>query len=295
MMKNLAPICLFTYSRLNETKRTIDCLKNNHLADQSDLYIFSDGPKNHLVAENVDSVRKYLKKITGFRSVTIIESENNRGLATSIISGVSLIIKIKGKVIVLEDDLISSRNFLSFMNEALEFYEGNHKIFSISGFTLRLPSLKNYSKDFYLGYRASSWGWGTWADRWDQVDWEVREYAAFQQNPFQKLKFMRGGSDMPGMLKKQMEGRIDSWAIRWCFDQYKKNMLTVFPATSKIKNIGIGEHATHTKKTKRFETSLDIGGKIKFHFDNYPLIDKKLLKEFKNNSSIIRRLKDKLL
>jgi len=292
---NLAPICLFTYNRLYETKQTVEALKKNHLASKSELFIFSDGSKDVDVAEKVNQVRQYIKTISGFKSVTIYESPINKGLANSIISGVTQIIEKHGKVIVMEDDLISSPNFLNFMSQALDFYADNPKIHSISGYTLNLPSLQKYDKDFYLGYRASSWGWGTWSNKWNATDWEVKEYKKLKKNPINQLKFMRGGSDMPRMLKKQMNGKIDSWAIRWCFDQFIKNQLTVFPSKSKLMNIGIGKNATHTKKAKRFISSLDDGIQREFCFEVNPSINKASVKEFRNKFSIVSRLKDKVL
>jgi len=195
----------------------------------------------------------------------------------------------------LEDDLITSPNFLDFMNQALDFYENNPEIHSVSGYTLDLPSLKKYLKDYYLGYRASSWGWGTWKEKWEEIDWEVKEYNKFKRNPLKQIQFTRGGSDMPRMLKNQMKGRIDSWAIRWCFDQFLKEQYTVFPTVSKLYNIGIGKNATHTKKTIRFNTSIDDGVKRNFNFDHQPKINKKIVKDFRKKFSILSRLHDKFL
>ena len=291
----LSPICLFTYNRPDFTRQTIEALQKNFLAAKSNLIIFSDGSKNEASVSKVKLVREYLDSVTGFKTISIIKSDKNKGLANSIISGVSQIIETYGKVIVLEDDLITSPNFLNFVNQALEFYNDHERIFSISGYTMDLPSLENKINDYYLGYRASCWGWGTWKNRWETIDWEVKGYNKFKINPFQQVKFMRGGSDMPGMLKNQMKGRIDSWAIRWGYNQFQNDMLTVFPTKSKLLYIGFGEDATHTKKeTKRTDTSLDIGEQEIFVFDQNPLTNKVLIKEFRKKFSIINRLKDKL-
>ena len=286
-----APICLFTYNRLSETQQTVKALSNNYLATESELFIFSDGPKNQYTKDKVADVRYYLPFITGFKSVEIIESPVNKGLANSIIDGVTQIIEKCGRVIVLEDDLITSPNFLNFMNQALDFYNDNEKIFSISGYTMDLPSLKKHVKDYYLGYRASSWGWGTWIDRWHGVNW-LSDYNSFKWDLLKQIKFMRGGSDMPYMLLKQVKGEIDSWAIRWCYHQFKMDQLTIFPNKSKVINIGFGDSATHTKRTKRFTAILDNGYKTDFKFDHTPLKNSKLVKEFRNRFSIISRLKD---
>ena len=294
MIQMLAPICFFTYKRLNETQQTIEALKKNYLANQTDLYIFADGSKNETDILKVNEVRKYIHTITGFKTINIIESPTNKGLANSIISGVSKIINQYGKAIVMEDDLVSSPNFLDFMNQALEFYNSDFKIFSISGYSMNLPSLSKHPKYFYLGYRAASWGWATWADRWNPIDWEVKDFTDFKWNFTKQIKFMRGGSDMPRMLKKQMNGKLDSWAIRWCYHQFKQNTLTVYPQKSKIICIGFGENATHTKYPKRFNTELDTGIRKEFLFEQYPELNPVLINEFKSRFSILNRLKEKL-
>ncbi|MCF6297508.1 MAG: glycosyltransferase [Flavobacteriaceae bacterium] len=294
-MKELAPICLFTYNRLDETKQTVKALQNNFLANESELFVFSDGSKKDKSKKQIDEVRVFLKTIKGFKKVTIFESDENKGLANSIISGVSKIIKEYGKVIVLEDDLISSRNFLNFMNHALIYYEHNRKIFSISGYTLRLPSLNNFDNDYYLGYRASSWGWATWTSNWVEIDWLIEDYQDFNKNRLKKKKFNKGGSDMSSMLKTQMKGKIDSWAIRWCYNQFKNQTYTVFPSISKIVNIGFGVKSTHTKSGDQFDTILDDGKKIEFVFSNEISINEKLMKEFRQKYSIITRIKRKFL
>lgn len=232
----LAPVCLFTYNRLIETIKTVEALQLNFLAPQSELLIFSDGAKDINYTEKVEAVREYIRTISGLKTIVIHESSNHKGLANSIISGVSQIIKKYGKVIVLEDDLITAPNFLNFMNQALDFYEYNEKIFSISGYTHNLASLKNYSKDYYLGYRASSWGWATWQNRWLNIDWNIRDYSHFRFNLTRNLKFMRGGSEMSQMLWNQQKGNIDSWAVRWCYHQFKNELSTVIASKSKIMN-----------------------------------------------------------
>lgn len=288
-----APICLFTYNRPEETRKTVEALQHNFLAKESELFIFSDGPKKESVAQKVAEVRSFLRTVQGFRAVHLLESEVNRGLANSIISGVSKVISEYGKVIVVEDDLVSTPNFLNFMNESLDYYENHHQIFSISGYTMDLPGLKHWDHDYYLGYRASSWGWGTWKSRWEQVDWQVKDYPDFKRDLFQQMRFMRGGADMPRMLHKQMNGKVDSWAIRWCYSQFLHNQLTVFPSSSKIRCIGFGASATHTRQNRRFETRIDQSGKTIFNFNADISMDKQLVKEFRTKFSLLNRLYDK--
>ncbi len=139
----LSPIVLFTYKRLGTLKKTIAALSVNSLAASSDLIVYSDGSKSSNDDVIIAEIRGYLKTITGFKTITIHESPTNKGLANSIIGGVTDVIEQYGKVIVLEDDLIVSQNFLAFMNEALDFYEQNNEVFSVSGYGLKVALPKN--------------------------------------------------------------------------------------------------------------------------------------------------------
>lgn len=293
--EELAPVCLFVYNRLEETKRTLAALQKNYLAKESQLYIYSDGPKNEKAKLQVQKVREYLKTIKGFQTIKIIESKINKGLANLIISGVSEVLDRHGNIIVLEDDLLTSQNFLDFMNQALKFYKTEKNVFSISGFSLDLKSLKNYKKDFYWGYRASSWGWATWKDRWRNLDWEIKDYDEFISNKNMQFEFKRNrGSDMVSMLKAQMEDRIDSWAIRWCYNQFKMSSFTLFPAISKIYNIGVGEKGTHTRQKGRFGHILDDGLKREFDFEKEIRVNESIVSEVTKSHSIQARIYWKL-
>ena len=161
-ISKLAPICLFTYNRLNETKQTIKALQKNHLAVESQLFIFSDGSKDDTTKFKVSEVREFIKTVKGFKSVEIFESRKNKGLANSIIHGVSKIIEKFGQVIVLEDDIETHPNFLKFMNESLNFYKNNKRIQSINGYSLAIKS----QSDVYFQKRTFSWGWATWKEYW---------------------------------------------------------------------------------------------------------------------------------
>ena len=298
-MKNdtiLAPICLFVYSRFQETKLTVESLQKNNLASESQLFIFSDGAKNKHNIEEVNEVREYIHSIKGFRNVTIYESEVNKGLANSIISGVTQIVNEYGKVIVIEDDLILSTNFLCFMNQALTFYDDKKRILNISGYSFTLKYPGDYKYDVALSFRMASWGWGIWKDRWEQIDWEVKDYNSFKWNIYKILKFSKGGSDLYGMLNRQVKGKIDSWAIRFDYHHYKHNYLDVFPTKSKVAYNGFNSDATHTKmKCDTYDTLLDITGQCTFSFSEDLKTDKYITKQFYKHYSFYSRLKDRVL
>jgi hypothetical protein len=292
----IAPICLFAWKRVNETQETIKHLQANHLASESELFIFVDGPKKPADEQEIKKVVDLVQTISGFKKVTLQVSAINKGLSQSIIGGVTEILQRFGKVIVLEDDLLTSPNFLSYMNNALDYYKEHGKVFSVSGHSFHIRFPKGYSFDHYFSVRGSSWGWATWIDRWETVDWKVSDYKQFISSGEKKRSFNKGGSDLSGMLRKQMEGKINSWAIRWCYQQWKNNQLTVYPRISKIKNIGFGAGATHTSsKTADHEIQLDDGNNIEFHFSNNVQIDQKIAAEFARSFSINTRIKNKLL
>jgi len=295
-INELAPICLFVYCRLKETKQTVESLQQNYLSTQSKLYIFSEGAKNETDIDKVIAVRKYIHTINGFDNVTIYESEKNKGLANSIIWGVTQIVNKYNKVIVLEDDLLLSTNFLCFMNQALNFYDLNKKIFSISGYSFNLQYPNNYKFDVAFSIRASSWGWAIWKDRWMEIDWELKDYAAFRWNILTRIQFNKGGSDLSRMLDRQKKAKIDSWAIRFTFHQYKHEYFDVFPTKSKVINNGFNSESTHTKfKSHRYDTYLDYSEQRSFYFSENVWVDKHIQKQFCKHYSFSGRFKDKLM
>ncbi|BBL68636.1 glycosyltransferase [Methanoculleus chikugoensis] len=255
----LAPITLFVYNRPLHTRQTVEALQKNELASESEIFIYSDAPKTERAVEDVARVREYIKTIDGFKKVTIIERSENWGLADSIIDGVTKIVNDYGRVIVLEDDLVTSPYFLRFMNEGLEFYHCNPEIMSISGYTLPPVCMsfpENFPDDIYLNYRNSSWGWATWADRWNLVDWEIKDYRQFINDSERQKQFNRGGDDLTNMLKLQMEGKINSWAIRFSYAHFKHRMYSICPRYSYVNNIGLDGTGTHCDKTRIFENDL---------------------------------------
>lgn len=293
MDSDLAPICLFVYNRLQETRETIRALKDNPLAKESELFIYSDGPKDKIDTKKVLKLRCFLSKIKGFKSLTIIEAKKNQGLADSIISGVTKVLERYSKVIVLEDDLVTASNFLDFMNSALKFYDPS-TIFCISGFTLDLNILKDKKEDVYFGPRASSWGWGVWKLNWDDIDWKVETYPEFRKSRTKKRSFNKGGSDLSAMLKNQVNGRIDSWAIRFCYEQFLDKKPTVFPTKSKVQNIGFSKEATHTSGAKHFITNIDTELKVDFNFRDFNGYDPDILNQVKKVYSIRQRIINKI-
>ncbi len=296
-MNNLAPIVVFVYNRVEHTKLTIEKLKENLLAKESNLYIFSDGPKKESDIEKIEEIRKYINNISGFKSIKIIESEKNKGLAKSVIYGVSNIIKEYGKVIVVEDDLITAKNFLNFMNDCLNFYEKDDKIWSISGYKLPIKIPFTYKNSIYLTERASSWGWATWSDRWLSVDWDIKDYMNFIKNKNKVKEFERGGHDLCEMLSAQMNGKIDSWAIRWCYNQYKQGKFTIFPVKSLVQNIGLDGSGTHSSVNDYYHYNTMIDENFKYKLIKNISLNRKISKISCNyySNTLKDRIKRKII
>lgn len=250
-----APVALFVYNRSWHTSQAIAALQKNLLADETDLYIFSDAPKitgnrdqDVKNATMVAEVRDLLKTISGFKSVTVKQQVENIGLASSIISGVTEVINRYGKIIVVEDDLVSSPYFLQYMNNALDNYETEPRVFNISAFAfppsfLQIPS--GYLFDTYFLYRNSSWGWGTWKDRWEKAIWDHEKIKELIRDEMIQLEFNKGGEDLIPMLLDQLNGRINSWAIRWSFTIFYYKGLSLTPVHSYINNIGLDGTGVH--------------------------------------------------
>lgn len=248
-----APTVVFAYNRPKHLRRVLSALAQNHGAENADVFVFVDGPKNEggrAVHKEVISVAKRFD--SSFNSMTLKVSEKNKGLAKSIIDGVGEIIERYGKVIVIEDDSVSAKSFLSFMNDALDFYKDDPEIWSIGGYTVPMTIPEDYAHSVIKTGRSSSYAWATWKDRWDKIDWEVGDYGRFKKSVSARRRFNLWGSDRSGMLDNQMNGAIDSWAIRFDYAMFKNNMYNIVPAQSLIQSIGRDGSGTHdTDKSKK--------------------------------------------
>jgi len=253
---NTAPIALFVYNRPKHTQLTVEALQKNVLASQTSLFVYADAAKNEADLTKVSQIREYIKTIKGFRSVKIIERTENYGLARSIITGVSEVIANFGKIIVMEDDLVSSPLFLTFMNDCLALYEHNDQIFAVSGYSPPIEFPTDYTDSVYLFHRIGSWGWATWRNRWELTDWNVADFKQFIGNPTLRSEFNKGGMDCSTMLLKQQTGVLDVWAIRFSYTAFRNGMFTVYPVNSFIQNIGTDGSGENLNSTKKYATTL---------------------------------------
>lgn len=248
------PIAIFAFNRPLHFSRMMDSLKKNEGLDGRDIFVFIDEPRN-------DEDRPLVKEVCALAHTLTANVESaaaaNKGLAASVITGVSKLMDKYGRAIVIEDDLILMPAFLRFMDEALDYYVYDERIFSICGFSLKIDKSAGYSHDIYLSPRSSSWGWATWKNRWDKVDWDVSDFNELKQSLRLRHEFNKGGSDMYSMLKGYIEGRNDSWTIRFCYAQFKNKAYSLHPFRSLVVNDGYGEGATNCRqKYNRFKPAI---------------------------------------
>ena len=261
-----APVIIFVYNRADHVRGLVESLSKNPECAESDLIIFSDGPKNENAAQKVQEVRDYIRTLAGspvFRSVEIRESEKNRGLAASIIAGVSEAMEKYGKAIIIEDDNVVAPDFLDYMNRGLDFYEGDPAVWCIGGFTRKMDFPESYRHDVFLMQRMSSYTWATWKDRWDRVEWDTEKfYPKFFFDLKDRRGFERCGADRAYMLDSQACGKKNSWAIRFEYSMYKNGMYAVLPCVSRAECRGNDGSGTHSSKPNlKYGTEMSDGSK----------------------------------
>jgi len=247
-MEEKAPIVLFIYNRPDSTKRLLDSLALNPEANQSQLYVFCDGPKQNCnieVLAQISSTRSIVRSEKRFKEVIIIELESNRGLAQSIIDGVTQILQHHESVIVLEDDLIVAPYFLYYMNDSLNRYESELRVGQIGA--CNYYACGSQFPNFFFTPITDCLGWATWKNRWIAFETDSQKlYVELLKNDAKKELFNAYGSyNFMGMLEKQILNEVSSWAIRWQATCVLQNWLTLYPNPSMTQHIG-ASNFTHT-------------------------------------------------
>lgn len=273
-----APIVLFTYNRLDHTKQTIEKLKNNYGAKQSNLYIISDGFKNHEDKEAVEQVRNYIDTTTGFKNIKIIKRKNNYGLGRNIISGISHILKNYESVIVLEDDIITSKFFLTYMNLALQKYKSEPKVMSISGYIS--PIKKEGLDDYFFMPWFECWGWATWKDRW--AYFERTPKRLITNSEYSLIKRVNVNGSAPDLWNQVIDNYKNikyTWAIFNHISICKNEGLVLYPKYSLCKNIGFDGSGDNCDRSNDYDTTIDEK-KRSYSFPNEYMSSKLAIKRF---------------
>lgn len=283
-----APIVIFVYNRADHFIQVYNALAACKEAKESGLFIFSDGAKNEAGAAKVSEVRAAVAAIKDsgdFKSVTVTESPVNKGLAASVIAGVTEIINKYGKVIVVEDDCVVSPHFLNYINKSLDFYKNDKRIGSIAGYTPMIDFPDDYENDVFAAYRSCSCTWATWKDRWENVDWELKDIKDFYKSPELISRLNSNGSDRFIRLYRQTKGNGSSWSVRFGAHLVKNNLMTVYPRYSYITNIGCDESGIHSKSDDAEKMRVDLSKAIENPVLTDVEIDSSIQKIFKKHYS----------
>lgn len=286
-MVEFAPITVFAYKRKEKVEGLFESLKDCYGAKESEVIIFCDGAKNENDFDEVLAVRDYIETIPSkgwFKRVEINKLPYNKGLAKSIIDGVTDVINRYGSIIVLEDDLVVSKDFIRYMNGALSFYKDDKRYGEISSYSLPIKALKKYKKDVYVLRIADCWGWATWKDRWDGCDWSLSSLDDFKNNARKVRDLAKLNEGMLNMLENQKSGKYDTWAARWFFHLYNMNQWTVYPKECRTVNVGYDGSGTNCDKNNQFDNELYTGKDCVFEFLPYNT----MLEKKNHDYSIIR-------
>jgi hypothetical protein len=287
-INSLAPVILFVYNRPEHTLKTLTALMNNILADQSELFIFSDGAKETAIAQEIENIKKTREIIHSrewCKTITIIEGKRNKGLAKSIIDGVTCIINKYDKVIVLEDDIVTSPYFLKFMNTALDFYAENEKVWHICGWDYPIDT--DGLKNAFLWYTMNCWGWATWKNRWQYFKKDINAISDFSRKDIYLFNVYGMSANWEQILAN-VRGRIDTWAVFWYATIFKHKGLCLNSTKSYVKNIGFDGSGIHCSGDDMFNTIISLEENI--DFTEIPIEENKVAVE-----RIIRFLKKDIL
>ena len=257
----LLSIAIFAFNRPDLLQRTLTALAANDLADKASVTFFCDGPRHEKDEPGTRAVRELAKKAQGFAAVEVVERSKNMGCAASVIDGLTEMFRLHEHLIVIEDDIVTSPYTLRFLSEGLARYADNERVFNIAAWTPpniapNLPA--NYPYDVYAIPRFNCWGWASWRDRFQDIDWSVKDYQTFKNSPQLSKAFNAGGDDLSPMLDRQMEGKINSWAIRADYARFKKNMVGINPVRSYALNIGMGSGTHTTTATTYWDSDISL-------------------------------------
>lgn len=250
----LAPIVLFVYNRLWHTQQTVEALQKNELASESVLYVFADGPKENATEEQIEKIsqtRNYIYSIRGFKEIHIEEADKNKGLADSIVDGVTRIVNIYGKVIVLEDDIVTSSGFLNYMNSALEIYEKEEKVMHIAGYMY--PLRRNTLPKTFFYPATSCWGWATWKRAWDCYNSDARYlYSKIKEDGLLDMLNVNTIHSFEEQLRANAEGQMHTWFIKWNASVLLSHGYSLYPKYSLVQNVGFDGSGEHCGPTDHF-------------------------------------------
>ena len=262
---SLAPVGLSVYSRLGHIKRAVEALAKNKFAERTPLYVFSDAAKPG-DEEKVRSVRRYIRAIKGFQSLEVFERTENSRVKNNR-EGISEVLERHGRIIYLEEDVVTAPGFLAFLNNGLDAYEQDLSIVSVSGYRPPIKIPRDYRYEAFVLPRFNAWGFGMWKDRYDRIQMKIRpdEFKRFLKSPKEVAGFKLGGWDMLPMLLAEVEGQIDALDVKIFFQQFKMGMNTIYPTRFLANNTGHDGTGVHCVDSDQFDVELDSSSDTHFN------------------------------
>lgn len=290
------PVVICTYTRLAHLRQTIDALLNNALAGITRVFVFSDAASAG-DEEAVGQLRAYLSGVSGFGRLTVVARERNLGMVGNCIGGLEEVLASYGRSIFMEDDIVTAPGFLTYMNQAMNLYQSDARIFSVSGYCPPLHMPGSYGHDAFFLRRFNAWGCGIWQDRHVTVrEVTPQDYDKLAADRKSVRDFAAGGGrDMLAMLKQVADGRLEAYDVQCMYTQFKRDQYSVYPVESLVKNIGLDGSGVHSPVTRRFD--VELSQKMQFRLPERLLVDEKLVRlhrQFRNGGSLPGRIAGKL-
>jgi glycosyltransferase involved in cell wall biosynthesis len=268
-----APIVLFVYNRPRLLKQTLDALAANEGAAESTLFVYADGPKPNADEEQLKRIREVREMVMEekrFGKVVVRTSEENKGLADSVIRGVTEVTNEFGRTIVIEDDVITSRYFLRFMNDALTKYENEERVLSVGSWNY---FFKPQTENFFMNM-PDCIAWATWKRAWDKFEHDSKFLIHELERANRVKEFnLKGRFNFMAMLQASAEAKVSSWAIRWTAVAALRNSLTIYPSVSMTKHIGYGFDSSNSEG-RDFHPNLVVADRP-IRLEDIPLVESK--------------------
>lgn len=284
MSSSPAPIVVPCYSRLSHLQRVVEALKANVLAGRSEVFFFLDAPRSG-DEEAVEEVFAYLSTVSGFRRVEVARRQRN-GCYENIFGAMTQLANEFGRVICVEDDIVTAPGFLGFVNEALDFYQDDDRMFSVSGYSA--PLGWRSGTDVFAMARYCAWGVGMTREGISRI----RSVPAGVMASIDRKRLVKRGRDLDKMIRLQSEGRIHVMDVDAMYLQYQEGGLTIYPRKSLVQNIGHDGSGAHCASSSRFHHESLWDKTDGFVFDPEPAEDEVNLamhRKFRDNRPWIRR------
>lgn len=244
------PVTYIVYNRPDKTKQSFQAIRR---ARPTRLFIVADGPKDGADRLKVDETRAVVGHIDWDCEVTRIYSDTNMGCAHRVSSGITQVLSLVDRSIILEDDIIASDGFFTFQERMLERYKDDDRAMMVTGWN----SFIEYPVEGYDGFFSKSsaiWGWGTWSRAWTHYRFDPlvrgeadaaeirRQLELYMDNPFWVRYHLQ-------CMDAKIWTKLDTWDYQWALAVYSNHGYCITPNKTLCLNIGFDSQATNTKSS----------------------------------------------